>query len=124
MIERKMIASEVEFRKNFERHVKENANIVEWTPENVMKLIEGCRETFGIPHFMTGYAGMDFEFGGKKAVLFKCVGGAGKEMTSLVVGVPNDVFSEMKERSGDWHFLAIRYNPVKYEELVKLPVIL
>ena len=119
-----MIPSEVDFRRNIEKYIKEHTRVVEWNPENVMKLIEGCRGTFGIPHFMTGYAGIDFEFAGKKAVLFKCVGGTGEEMTTLIVGVPNNVFSEMKERSGDWHFLAIRFDPLKYEELVKLPVIL
>ncbi|MHA1667581.1 MAG: hypothetical protein ACTSUR_02890 [Candidatus Heimdallarchaeaceae archaeon] len=116
--------TEEEFRKTLRRVVQFHVPKVEWTPENVMKLITGCRLQEGIPQFRTGYAGEDFSYDNKPAVLFVCWGGRGPEMSALLTNVPREKFEEMKRRSGDWHFLAMEFDPKKYEELVRLPVTL
>jgi hypothetical protein len=42
--------------------------------------------------------------------------------SKLFVGVPKDIFNEMKMRSGDWHFILTRYAKEKYAEALKYPV--
>jgi predicted transcriptional regulator len=42
--------------------------------------------------------------------------------SKVFVNVPEDVFNEMKMRSGDWHFLLTRYAKERYAEAVKYPV--
>lgn len=117
--------SESIFRKFFREKILQHKPAVEWNKENLEKAIEGCRADGGIPMFLTGYAGEDLKIGNKKASLMKCWGGRNGFKSVLFYDVPEEDFKTMKERSGDWHFLAIKYFPEKYKDLVeKYPVIL
>jgi len=113
--------TEEEFRKFFRKVIEVKLPKIEWNPENIVKFIEGCRMSEGIPMFRTGYGGEDFEFAGKKAAMGVCWGGTDTG-SFLFVNIPEDEFEELKSRSGDWHILAIRYAPEKYKKLVKYPV--
>jgi len=112
------------FRKFFREKILNVRPMVEWNKENLEKAIEGCRADGGIPMFVTGYAGEDLKIGGKPAALMKCWGGRDGFKSVLFKEVPEEEFKQLKERSGDWHFISVKYFPEKYEQLVKLPVIL
>lgn len=112
------------FRKFFKQKILQTKPVVEWNKENLEKAIEGCRADGGIPMFLTTYAGEDLTIGGKPASLMKCWGGRGNFSHVMFVDVPKDDFKVMKERSGDWHFLAVKYFPEKYKKLLNYPVIL
>jgi len=92
-----------------------------WTPDKVVEFIQGCREQGGIPFFYTGYSG-DFIIDDKPAVRTACWGGVGPEMSKMFTHVPEDIFETMKKRSGDWHFIVIRYRPDLYDKLISMPV--
>ena len=117
----KCFPSEIDFRKFFRKVMEEKLPKKEWNAKNVMEFIEGCRVSHGIPMFKTGYGGEDFEVFGKKAVMGVCWGG--RDTGSVMfVGVPEEEHKELKMRSGDWHFLTIKYAPEKYKKLLKYPV--
>ena len=121
--ENNFFPSDEAFRKAIRRAIEIKLPKVEWDREKVMALIEGCKEQFGEPVFITGYGGEDFKYDNKPAVVFECRGGKGPEMSALLTNVPEDKFIEMKNRTGDWRFLAMEFDPEKYEKLAKLPVI-
>jgi len=113
--------SETEFRKFLRKVITIHLPRAEWNKENVMKAIRGCREAHGIPQFVTGYAGEDFVVGGKRATMFKCWGGRDTG-SILFTDVPVEEHERLKMRSGDWHFLTVKFSPEEYEKLKKYPV--
>ena len=99
---------------------------VEWSEDAVVDAIVSCRLIDkGVPMFRTGYAG-DFEIDGKPAVMFICWAGkntdAGRSV--MFVNVPEDVFEELKNRTGDWRWLMERYAPSLLSSLEEASVVL
>jgi len=113
--------SEIDFRKFLREAIIRHQPREEWNAKGVADYIMVCRQSEGIPMFRTGYGGEDFEVGGSKAVMATCWSGTDPK-SKLFVGVPEDIFTEMKMRSGDWHFLLTRYSKERYAEAVKYPV--
>ena len=124
MAELGVFPTEKIFRKFFREKILQHRPMVEWNKENLEKAIEGCRADGGIPMFLTGYAGEDLQVGGKPASLMKCWGGKNGFTSVLLTDVPKEDFEEMKKRSGDWHFLSVKYFPEKYKKLLEFPVVL
>ena len=90
--------------------------IAEWNKESVVKFITKCRKAMGIPVFKTKYAGVEFKYKGKPAVVATCWGGFNTG-SWLFTDVPEKEFKELEERRGDWKFLLEKYAPEKLGEL-------
>jgi len=89
--------------------IKGHLGVEEWTPENVVKFILACRKQEGVPTFTTHFAGTRFKFDGTNAVLGKCWGGKGEEISTYFYKVPEEDLKIIEESVGDWRKLIEKY---------------
>lgn len=92
-----------------------------WVPDKVVEYIRGCRMSGGIPMFKTGYAGQEFREDSKPASMAVCWGGTNGG-SKMFTDIPEDIFSEMKAKVGDWKWLLSKYAPAEVEKLKGIPV--
>lgn len=82
-----------------------------WTPEGVVRFIESCRASGGLPLFKALIKGERFEVRGESAVLAVCFLGHvdEHEKSVLFYGVPEeDMLLILRER-GEWRELLRKY---------------
>ena len=100
-------------------YVKGHKLVEEWSPNNVVNFILACRRQGGIPMFMTHFAGMRFKYDSSNAVLSKCWGGSGEEISRYFYKVPEKDVETIEEGTGDWRKLMLEYAPEKMPEAEK-----
>ena len=93
--------------------------VEEWNPERVKNFILACRRQGGIPMFVTHFAGMPFKFDSSRAVLSKCWGGSGPEISRYFYKVPEKDVELIEESTGDWRKLLSKYSPQSLPEAEK-----
>ena len=96
--------------------IRGHGMVEEWKPEAVTDFILVCRRQKGIPTFTTQFAGKRFEFDSSNAVLVKCWGGDGPEISRYFYKVPKEDIEIIEESVGDWRKLLAKYSPESLPE--------
>lgn len=84
-------------------------SVKRWSPEEVVRFIESCRASGGIPVFKAAIKGEKFQVHGENAVLAVCYGGEEEEGSILFYGVPETDMELIIMRKGEWKDLLDKY---------------